>query len=59
MGNYHKVSIKHLPRYLAEFTYRFNGRKEQEQLFERTTKNLVNGKALTYQILTASPVSES
>lgn len=59
MGNYHKVSIKHLPRYLAEFTYRHNARKEQEQLFERVTRNLTNGKNLTYERLTASEVSES
>lgn len=59
MGNYHKVSIKHLPRYLAEFTYRHNARKEQEQLFERVTRNLTNGKNLTYARLTASEVLES
>jgi hypothetical protein len=25
-GTYHAVKPKHLPRYLAEFSYRFNGR---------------------------------
>jgi hypothetical protein len=25
-GTYHSVSSKHLPRYLAEFCFRFNGR---------------------------------
>lgn len=59
MGNYHNVSIKHLPRYLAEFTYRHNARKEQERLFERVTRNLTNGKNLTYERLTASEVSGS
>ncbi len=59
IGSYHKVSIKHIDRYLAEFTYRFNRRDEQEQLFAMTTKNLLNGKNLPYEKLTASPVSES
>jgi transposase-like protein len=59
IGSYHKVSLKHLERYLAEFTYRFNRRDEQEQLFAETTKNLLRGKALEYKALTASQVSES
>lgn len=28
MGQYHKVSEKYLPLYIGEFSYRFNGRKE-------------------------------
>jgi transposase-like protein len=59
MGSYHKVSIRHLPRYLAEFTYRFNRREEQEQLFAETTRNLLRGERLPYKTLTASQVSES
>jgi transposase-like protein len=59
MGSYHKVSIKHLPRYLAEFEYRFNRREEQEQMFVGTLKNLLNRGNLPYKALTASPVSES
>lgn len=59
IGSYHKVSIKHLDRYLAEFTYRFNRRGEQEHLFAMTTKNLVNGKNLPYAKLTDSEVSGS
>ncbi|HEX4001326.1 MAG TPA: IS1595 family transposase [Candidatus Acidoferrales bacterium] len=59
VGSYHKVSIKHLDRYLAEFTYRFNRRDMQEQLFAGTTKNLLNGKVLTYQKLTDSGISGS
>src|ERR1700690_3152262 len=53
IGSYHQVSVKHLDRYLAEFTYRFNRRDEQEQLFAMTTKNLLNGERLTYTALTA------
>jgi hypothetical protein len=53
-GSYHKVSIKHLGRYCNEFSYRFNRRAEQLQMFDGTLKNLVNGKALPYKKLTAS-----
>jgi transposase-like protein len=49
---FHKVSEKHLDRYLDEFTYRFNGR-EDDKLFQNTLRNLVNGKALTFEKLTA------
>ncbi len=58
-GTFHQVSKKHLARYCDEFSYRFNRRKEQPQLFAETTKNLLNGERLTYDNLTASEVSES
>ena len=51
VGQFHKVSAKHLDRYLDEFTYRFNGR-EDDKLFQNTLRNLVNGKALTFEKLT-------
>lgn len=51
IGSFHKVSEKHLDRYLDEFTYRFNGR-EDERLFQNTIRNLVNGKTLTFEQLT-------
>jgi transposase-like protein len=51
VGSFHKVSEKHLDRYLDEFTYRFNGR-DDGQLFQRTLRNLVNGKTLTFEQLT-------
>ena len=51
VGSFHKVSEKHLDRYLDEFTYRFNGR-EEDKLFQNTIKNLVNGKTLTFEKLT-------
>jgi transposase-like protein len=51
VGSFHKVSDKHLDRYLDEFTYRFNGR-EDGQLFQNTLRNLVNGKTLTFSELT-------
>lgn len=34
VGNFHKVSIKHLQRYLNEFTYRFNRRKDDGAFIE-------------------------
>src|SRR5262249_59331080 len=57
-GTFHKVSIKHLGRYCNEFSYRFNRRGEQLQMFDVTLKNLARGKALPYSKLT-SPVSAS
>jgi transposase-like protein len=51
VGQFHKVSAKHLDRYLDEFTYRFNGR-EDDKLFQNTLRNLVTGKVLTFQALT-------
>jgi hypothetical protein len=57
VGSFHKVSEKHLDRYLDEFTYRFNGR-EDEQLFQRTMRNLINGKTLTFGNLTKNSVKE-
>jgi len=52
-GSFHKLSIKHLRRYCDEFSYRFNRRDEQEQLFDGTLKNILNEKALSYKTLTA------
>ena len=52
-GTFHKVSIKHLPRYCNEFSYRFNRRDKQPEMFEETTKNLLRGQTLTYKRLTA------
>ena len=51
IGQFHKISEKHLDRYLGEFTYRFNGRADDE-LFQNTIRNLVNGKTLTFERLT-------
>jgi hypothetical protein len=34
-GVYHAMSAKHLPRYLAEFSYRFNRRYRLEDLLPR------------------------
>ena len=34
-GSYHAISDKHLPRYLAEFCYRFNRRLELAAMIRR------------------------
>jgi transposase-like protein len=59
VGSFHKVSIKHLQRYCDEFSYRFNRRGMQLQMFDSTLKNLTRGEVLPYKKLTASKVSES
>jgi hypothetical protein len=43
-GTFHKVSEKHLNRYCNEFSYRFNRRGIQLQMFDGTLKNLVREK---------------
>jgi transposase-like protein len=58
-GTYHKVSIKHLGRYCNEFSFRFNRRESQTEMFEETVKGLLNGKPLQYKTLTASEKAES
>ena len=34
-GTFHAISLEHVPRYLAEFEYRFNRRFELERMTER------------------------
>jgi hypothetical protein len=51
-GTFHKVSVKHLGRYCDEFSYRFNRRGAQKEMFDGTLKNIVNEKALPYAKLT-------
>lgn len=41
VGSFHKVSVKHLPLYLGEFTYRYNRRNEEQSLFSQTMNQLV------------------
>jgi len=49
MGSFHHISKKHLPRYLAEFDFRWNYRKVNDG--ERTVAGLrkIEGKRLTYR----------
>lgn len=52
IGSFHQISVKHLSRYLAEFTYRFNNR-EEENLWAFVIAGLVINAALPYKALTA------
>jgi hypothetical protein len=40
IGSFHRVSIKHLHRYLTEFEFRFNERKNAER-FELTVAEML------------------
>ena len=51
-GTFHNVSIKHLGGYCNEFSYRFNRRGMQLEMFRETLKHLTRGKALSYAKLT-------
>ena len=57
IGSFHQISIKHLQRYLDEFTYRFNGR-DHPDLFSVTLARLALGIPLPYKTLTSSQGSE-
>jgi transposase-like protein len=52
IGQFHKLSGKHLHRYLAEFEYRFNNRKEDD-VFIATVKRLCGVKPLQFAELTS------
>jgi transposase-like protein len=51
VGAWHKVSVKHLPAYLQEMTWRFNNRKNQ-YLFRDTLMRLLASENLEYKELT-------
>jgi transposase-like protein len=51
VGSFHQISVKHLDRYLDEFEFRYNNRKNP-YLFRDTLIRLCDGKALTYNDLT-------
>jgi transposase-like protein len=53
IGSFHRVSIKHLHRYLTEFEYRFNERSNEAR-FVKTTQRLLQGKTMPYKTLTGS-----
>lgn len=51
IGSFHRVSIKHLHRYLAEFEWRFNARKDDDR-FEQTVGRMLRSNAIQYKELT-------
>ena len=55
-GTFHGVSAKHLPHYLMEFSYRFDRRAKQDQLFHFVLRRAVRGAPLPYARLTAEAV---
>ena len=55
-GSFHRVSIKHLHRYLSEFEYRFNRRKAGNT-FESALGNLLGDQPMSYrQLVSGSQV---
>lgn len=50
LGSYHKVSVKHLPAYIDEMEFRFNGR-DNPYLFRDTLMVMLQGDALPYREL--------
>ena len=52
VGAFHKVSVKHLDRYLEELEWRYNNR-DNDHIFTDTLRRIVNTEHLTYERLTA------
>ncbi len=52
IGAYHKVSVKHLDKYLDEFEFRFNNR-DNPYIFRDALKELVTAKNVEYKELVA------
>lgn len=55
-GTFHGVSPKHMPRYLQEFTYRFDRRGRDGELFYFVLRRAVRGQPLPYARLTAEAI---
>lgn len=55
-GTYHAVSSKHLPRYLAEFCYRFNRRFQLDSMVERLAYVALRTPPLPQRLLTLAEV---
>jgi transposase-like protein len=52
IGSFHRVSIKHLHRYLTEFEYRFNARRDVH-IFQKTVAEMLKAKPMPMKELTA------
>ena len=50
-GTYHHLSSKHLPRYLAEFSYRFNRRFSLREMFPRLAFVALRTAPMSYRVL--------
>ena len=51
VGTFHKMSVKHMDRYLEELEWRFNNR-DNPHIFRDALKRIVNTEKLTYRDLT-------
>jgi transposase-like protein len=58
IGSFHQLSIKHLQRYLDEFSYRFNRRKDANAFIE-TVRRLCGFKPVPFALLTSDEPSAS
>ena len=47
-GSFHKISVKHLDRYLEELEWRFNNRNNPN-IFPDTLKRILTTNTLTYK----------
>jgi transposase-like protein len=54
-GTHHHVSVEHLPRYLAEFDYRYSTRKLSDTARTSRLMKQAGGRRLTYQPLADRP----
>jgi hypothetical protein len=54
-GTHHHVSTRHLPRYLAEFDFRYTHRKLSDSARTYKLMEQVGGKRLTYKPLVTGP----
>jgi transposase-like protein len=52
IGSFHQVSVKHLERYMAEFDYRFNNRKDVD-IFIKTIARMCGTIPMQFKQLTA------
>jgi ribosomal protein L37AE/L43A len=56
-GTYRSISQKHVPRYLAEFEYRFNRRYDLAAMLSRLTKAAVQTPPMPYRLLRLAEIS--
>ena len=52
IGSFHRISIKHLQKYLNEFSYRFNRRNDPDMFIE-TVRRLAEFPPLPFDALTS------
>jgi ISXO2-like transposase domain len=55
-GTYRSISRKHVPRYLAEFEYRFNRRYDLAAMLPRLTKAAAQTPPMPYRLLKLAEV---